>query len=109
MTFGSILVVAAEVLGCAVALYLLAACLVSLRRLLPFLAIGSAVATIFVVRFVNNHIAETGTFTDVLFLPIAMSLLTQLFFQADGFMNPNVLENVYRLVSVERKWESSLL
>lgn len=106
MTFGSILVVAAEVLGCAVALYLLAAFLVSLRRLLPFLAIGSAVATIFVVRFVNNHIAETGTFTDVLFLPIAMSLLTQLFFQADGFMNPNVLENVYRLVSVERKWES---
>ena len=106
MTAGTVLIVAAEVLGCAVALYLLAAFLVSLRRLLPFLAIAAAVGTIFVIKFVNAHAEETGTFTDLLFLPIAMSLLMQLFFQADGYMNPRIHENLFRLVSVERKWES---
>lgn len=106
MTATTILIVAAEVLGCAVVLYLLAAFLVSLRRLLPFLAIAAAVGTIFTINFVNAHAEETGTFTDLLFLPIAMSLLMQLFFQADGYMNPRIHENLFRLVSVERKWES---
>lgn len=35
-----------------------------------------------------------------------MSLLMQLFSRLDEYMNPRIHENLFRLVSVERKWES---
>lgn len=103
--FGSIMLVVAEVLGCALVLYVIAGFIVSLRRLLPFLAIGAAVATIFAIKFINAQ-AETGNQLTYLFLPIVTSLFMMLCFQGDGYMDPRISENVYRLVSVERKWES---
>lgn len=104
--FGTIMIFIAEVIGCAIGIYLLAAFIVSLRRLLPFLAIGAAVATILVINNMNKQIAENGFQLSYLLLPIIMSLLMMLFFQGDGFMNPRVSRNLFSLVSVERKWES---
>ncbi len=90
-----------KVLACAVGIYIIAGFLVSCKRLLPILAIGSAVGTIFAI----NHIRETGN-EDLMWLPIALSILMFLFYNGKGFMNPKIHENLYSLVSVERKWHS---
>jgi hypothetical protein len=92
---------AAKVLGCAVLIYIAAGILVSFKRLLPILAIACGVATILSL----SHIQKSGA-TEMFWLPIVLSLATQLCYQGEGYMNPKIQENLYRLVSVERKWQS---
>ncbi len=104
--FGSIMVVVAEVLGCAILLYVLAGFIVSFQRLLPILAIGAAIGNVFITRYVGQRVNMSGGVDPLLFLPIAMSLLTHLFYQGRGYMDPRIHENLFQLVSVSRKWES---
>lgn len=92
---------ALKILLCAIAVYVLAGFLVSKTRLLPFLAILTAGATIVSVVYIRDHNAE-----NLIWLPVVLSIATQLFYQGEGFMNPKVHENLYRLVNVERKWNS---
>lgn len=101
MSFDSLLMLATKVLGCAVVIYILAGFLVSLSRLLPFLAIASSVGTLLAI----SHIQKTGA-QELLWMPIVLSLLTQIFYQGERYMNPRVHENLYELVNVERKWNS---
>lgn len=102
MTFEAILILAAKVLGCAVAIYFLAGFIVSRVRLLPILAILSSIGTIIAVACIRG--VPNGE--HLLWIPIVTSLLTQLFYQGEGYMNPRVHENLYELVSVERKYTS---
>ena len=90
-----------KVLGCAVGIYILAGFLVSLKRLLPFLAVASSFATLHIV-----YVVRTGGDESLFWLPLVLSLLTQLLYQGEGYMNPRIHENLYYLVSVERKWNS---
>ncbi len=101
MTFEIILSVALKVLGCAVVIYFIAGFLVSCTRLLPILSILSSVGTILSVSILRGDNNKS-----LIWLPIALSVLTQLFYKGEGFMNPKIHENVYQLVSVERKWNS---
>ena len=64
------------------------------------MAILASVGTIVSIVYIK----KTGS--NLVIIPIALSLLTQLFYWCDGYMNPKIHENLYRLVSVERKWES---
>ncbi len=101
MNWDTILPLILKVLGGAVVAYFIAGFLVSLTRLLPFLALLSAGGTFwaaYAIRQADNP--------DLLWLPIALTLLTQLFYKGEGFMNPKIHENVYNLVSIERKWKS---
>lgn len=104
--FGSIMVVVAEVLGCAILLYVLAGFIVSFQRLLPILAIGAAIGNYFIIRYVGQKISLSDKVDPLLFLPIAMSLFTHLCYQGRGYMDPRIHENLFQLVSVSRKWES---
>ncbi len=97
-----LLPLALKVLGCAVAIYIIAGFLVSLTRLLPIFAILSSVGTIFSVFYIRG--VENGQ--TLLWLPIALSLLTQLFYRGPEYMNPKIHENVYTFVTAERKWNS---
>ncbi|MBE6555427.1 MAG: hypothetical protein E7663_04250 [Ruminococcaceae bacterium] len=101
MTFASVMALGAKVLGCAVVIYILAGFLVSFKRLLPILAIASGVGTVIAISHIQKNGAES-----LLWLPIVLSLLTQLFYQGEGYLNPRIHENLYQLVSVERKWNS---
>ncbi len=101
MDFEVILPIVLKVLGCAVGIYLIAGFLVSLTKLLPFLAILSSVGTILSINFVRG-----GGDESMLWLPLALTLLTQLFYHGEGYMNPKIHENVYSLVNVERKYNS---
>ena len=81
--------------------YAVAVFLVSLTRLLPFLAIASSVATIISVSYIRQNNAE-----ELIWLPVVLSIASQLFYRGEGFMNPKIHENLYSLVNVERKWNS---
>ncbi len=99
--FQTILMLALKVLGCAIVVYLIAGCLVSLKKLLPFLALASSVGlfiAIYKIRGAGNE--------DLTWLLIALSIMTMFFYNGEGFMNPKVHENLFELVSVERKWNS---
>ena len=97
----ALLPIALKVLGCAVGIYILAGFLVSLTRLLPVFAIASSAATLQMLYYIRTEGDET-----MLWIPIVLTLATQLFYQGENFMNPRIHENLYNLVSVERKWTS---
>lgn len=101
MPFEEILPLIIKVLGCAVVMYIIAGFLVSISRLLPFLAILSAVGTFFATNY-----ALSSDDPGMIWLPIATSILMQLFYKGTDFMDPRFDQNLYRLVSVERKWNS---
>ncbi len=101
MTFEAILPLVLKVLGCAVAIYFIAGFLVSCTRLLPFLTILASAGTIWAVSYARG----TGDMAWI-WLPVVLSILMQLFYKGRSFMNPKVHENVWQLVSVERKWNS---
>ena len=81
--------------------YFIAAFLVSLKRLLPFISIITACVIMGFYYYMEN----TGD-RSVFYIIIILCILTQVMFQGEGFMEPSIQENVYRLVSIERKWES---
>lgn len=101
MPFEELLPTILKVLGCAVAMYIVAGFVVSLSRLLPFLAILASVGTMFATSFA----LESGDPT-MIWIPIATSILMQLFYKGTDFMDPRFDSNLYRLVNVERKWNS---
>lgn len=101
MDFEVILPIALKVLGCAVGIYFIAGFLVSLTKLLPLLAILSSVGTIISINLVREAADQS-----LLWIPLALTLLTQLFYHGEGYMNPKIHENVYSLVNVERKYTS---
>ena len=101
MTFEAILPLILKVLGCAVGIYILAGFLVSITKLLPFLAILSSVGTIMSISYVLEAKNE-----ELLWIPLVLSLATQLFYKGKDYMNPKIHENIYTLVKVERKWNS---
>ncbi len=101
MSFDLILPAIWKILGCVVGIYIIAGFLVSCRRLLPLLAMGTAIGTCYAI----SYIRDTGN-EDLFWVPVALSILMFLFYNGPGFMNPKIHENLYSLVSVERKWHS---
>ena len=88
-----------KIIGGAVVIYFLAAFIVSLKKILPFLSIVSSIILIILLYFLGND-------TKYLFLIIIVSLFNQLCFQGEGFMGERIVENVYRVINVERRWNS---
>lgn len=87
----------------AVAIYFIAAFIVSLKKILPFLSILSAVALIVLLYFVGGKIHDNYEY--ILYI-VALGVFNQLCFQGEGFMEEHILENVYRVVDIDRKWNS---
>ena len=79
--------------------YLVAGFFVSLKRLLPFAVIIVSVATIIVSIFAYKYAA-------IRWIPVVLTVWAQIFYQGEDYMKVQVKENAYRLVSVERRWES---
>ena len=102
MTFADILSLALKIILCAGVMYVIAGFIVSLKHLLPFLAIADAI-TIIILLF---YVRENGVSTTMIVVLIALSLMMMLCYFGDGYMNPVVHENLYTLVNVERKWNS---
>ena len=89
------------VLGCAVAIYIIAGFTVGCTPILPFLSILAAVGTF----IATSYVLESGE-PDMIWLPISTSILMMVFYKGSDFMNPRIDHNLYQLVSVERKWNS---
>ena len=81
--------------------YFVAAFLVSLKRLMPFLAILTSIA-IMIVYYIMEKTGNQELYPYI----VIMCVFTQVFYQGEGFMEVRIQENAYRLVSIERKWES---
>ena len=101
MEFEQILPIALKVLGCAVVLYIIAGFAVGCAKALPFLAILAGVGTFFATEYMLN----SGD-PETIWLPIVASILMQIFYKGTDYMNPRIDQNVYQLISVERKWNS---
>ena len=85
-----------------IVIYLLAVFVVSFKKILPALAIISSVVTIIFLIKMRNSVVNFET----LWLPVVCSVLTQFFYQGESFMEVKISQNVYKLVSIERKWNS---
>lgn len=82
-----------------VALYLIATFLISLNRELPYFAIVTSIAVIVTSIFAYKY-------ESIRWIPYFLSLLAQIFYHGEGYMSPKIQENLYRLVKVERRYES---
>ena len=101
MPVENILQIVLYVLGCSVVIYLIGAFTVGLEPILPFLTILSAVGTF----FATSYALDSGE-PDMIWLPIATSILMMVFYKGKDFMNPRIDQNLYQVISVERKWNS---
>ena len=71
-----------------------------------------------VVLFVLTLLCSVGTIVaittvrqqpntaELLWIPALLTLAAYMFYLGEGYMSPNIVENSYRVVKVERKWES---
>lgn len=98
---GEIVPLALKVLAGAIVIYIIAAFIVSIKWLLPYLAIASSLGNIFLMMYIVATDKQ-----ELIFLVIILLLFTQVCYQGEGFMNTHIVENTYRVVNVERKWKS---
>ena len=82
-----------------VALYVIAGFTVSLKVSRPGLAIVTSLVSAVISFFAYKN-------DSLRWIPIFLSLLAFIFYAGEGYMDVKVHENVYKLVSVERRWTS---
>ena len=86
-----------------IVIYFIAAFIVSLKKILPFLSILSSIALIVLLYFIGGKIHDNYEY---LLYIVALGVFNQLCFQGEGFMEEHILENSYRIVSIDRRWNS---
>ncbi len=96
--FGLIL----RVLLCAVGIYFVAAFVASLTRLLPFLTLGTSIALIFTIRAVREMPDGQSKIWILMVLTVAMVF----FHRGTDYMEPHIVENMFSVVDVQRRWVS---
>ena len=86
-----------------IVIYFIAAFIVSLKKILPFLSILSSIALIVLLYFIGGKIHDNYEY---LLYIVALGVFNQLCFQGEGFMEEHIVENSYRIVSIDRRWNS---
>ena len=91
-----------QVLKFLIPLYVMMIFLASCRRLSYVLSILFSIGTIVAITFVRTQ--PNGA--ELVWIPIVTSLASTMLRGGESYMNPSIVENLFQVISVERKWNS---